>query len=335
MKKYYLFIILLTSSIFGYTQKIHTPGEIVKMMIDSKLSYEITMLDKTIECEDFSNNLNYHDCYRVSTDSGLFTYKIIINDKAKPFYDKAEKYFSSKDMDSALVYYNLALNEDSTLYNVMTYIGQIYGIKKDYDLAIYWYKKVISKNYIDYMAHWFLADIYESNGDIDNAVDEITTAQILNRNNIRIKEAMFRIFKKAKRNTDDWCFNPQVEINKITDHNIKIANSENWSIYAMAKALWAYEPGYRESMGVSSDVYSTLEDKECLGSMLMGIENAKTNIKNDPQLNILKLATLNKHIDDYIMYEIVLPKNPFVAFQLSEDFILGIKDYILEYRFKK
>jgi len=301
-------------------------------MSDSKLSYEIKILDSTINCKDYSDKLNYHDSYRVSTDSGLYTYKFSCNEKSKPLFEKAETFFQSNSLDSALLYYKYSLAADSSLYNVMTYIGQIYGNKGKYKDAIEWYKKAIRHNYIDYMAHWFLADAYLITKDLNGALDEIVIAQILNRNNQKIKKAFSNILDKNKRNTEDWCFNPQIVLNRISDNKISVSLKDNWTGYAMAKALWTYEPGYRESMGVASGQYSTLEDKECLISLLMGIENAKIEIKNDPQLQILKDAADNKYLDEYILYEIVLPKAPFVAYQLPEQTIQSIRKYIIDVR---
>jgi len=335
MRKTILFFICISVWVMGYSQQIHSPMEIIKMMSDSKLSYEIKTFDKTIECKDYSDNLNYHDVYRVATDSGLFTYSYLIKEKAKPLLEVAEFYFKANITDSALIYYKLTLAQDSSLYNVMTYIGQIYGNKGDYANANIWYKKAIAKNYIDYMAHWFLADSYLEINEIDKAIDEIVVAQILNRNNIRIKKSLMNILNKAKRNTTDWCFNPQIEITKVSDVKISIALTDKWTGYAMAKALWLYEPGYKESMGVSKGQYSTIEDKECLISLLIGLENAKIKIKKDPQLMVLKEAAENKNIEEYIFYEIVLPQNPFVAFQLQEKTINDIKNYILNFRYKK
>ena len=335
MKKVTSLLAFLSFLSIGFTQQIHSPAEIFKLLSDSKLSYDIKSLNKSIDCKDYSDKLNYNNCYRVSTDSGLITYKFSINEAAKPFFDKAENFFNSKQPDSALYYYKLTLKWDSSQYNVMTYIGQIYDLLKDQKNAIIWYKKAISKNYIDYMAHWFLADDYLEINDRKNAVDEIVIAQILNRNNPRIKRSMISIFNKVKRNTEDWSFCPQMELTKSSDHKISVAITDKWVGYAMAKALWTYEPGYKESMGVTPGQYSTLEDKECLISLLASIENAKVNIKDDAQLLILKDAAEKKHLEDYILYEIVLPQTPFVAFQLPEQTILSIKDYILTVRNKK
>lgn len=332
MKKLSVVFVFLSFIVCVFSQQIHSPAEIFKIIEGSKLSYEIKILDKPVECKDLSDKINLHDSYRVSTDSGLFTYKITVSNKAKPLFDKAEDFFQSNNADSAMLYYKLSLMADSSLFNAMTYIGQIYGSKGDITNAILWYKKAINNNYIDYMAHWFLADSYLALNDLKNAVDEIVIAQILNRNNPRIKKSMINIFTKAKRNIDEWCFNPQIELNKVSDNKITIAFNNNWTAYAMAKALWTYEPGYRESMGVSERLYSTIEEKECLIALLMGVENAKVKIKNDPQLRILKEAVENKYLNEYILYEIVLPQNPFVGFQLTEELITSIKEYVLNVR---
>jgi len=334
MKKVALLLVLFFAFNRGYSQKIHSNMEIIKIMADSKLVYDIKMLDKPIKVKDNSDKLNYHDCYRVVSDSDLTTNQYNVNELAKPLFDKAESFFKFQKPDSALFYYKSALDADSSLYFIMTYIGQIYEKRGESDNSIYWYKKSISKNYIDYMAHWFLADNLMEKNDLKNAVDEIIIARILNRNNPRIIESMENIFKKAKKNSMDWYFNPQMEIIKTSEKKISIAMNQKWTSYAMAKALWMFEPGYRDSMGVSTGQYSTLEDRECLIALLEGIENAKINIKNEPQFSILKEAALNGHLDSYILYEIVLPQTPFVAFQLPEKTILEIKDYILNVRNK-
>ncbi len=320
---------------YGYSQKIHSTNEILKILSDSKLGYQIKMLDKTISVPDYSDKLNHLNSYRVVNDSAISTYEYKMNDLASQKMQKAEMYYQAKDYDNALLWYKNALEADSSCLFLMTYIGQMYEIKKDRENAIIWFKKAISKNYIDYMAHWFLADNYKAVNDLNSAIDEIAIARILNRNNKRIKSSFDNIFLLARRDTADWYFNPQVEINQLSDTNVSVAMGDKWTGYAMAKALWLYEPGYSESMGVEKGKHSIVEDRECLISLVVAQINAKTKIKNDPQLFVLKQAAENSHLDNYILYEIWLPKNPAVAYQLPEKTINGIKDYILNYRNKK
>ncbi len=335
MKKIVSSFLLLSIVLPALAQKIHTPAEIINIMEKSKVSYEIEMLDLKLECADYTEKLNYHDKYRIETDSGLFTYSYSPNSLAKPYFDKAEQYYNEGKNDFAFTNYQLALKADSGLYLVMTYIGQLYEHNNDYENAIEWYKKAISKNYIDYMAHWFLADALVKRNDLQGAVDHIVIAHILNRNNPRIKDALFRILHAADYTTDDWCFNPQIELSKISDNKVSVKFDSKWTGYAVAKAVWAFEPGYSRSMGVEPGHYSTIEDKECLISLLMGLESSKAKIKKDAQLVVLKKAAEDGYINEYIMYEIMLPPNPDVVNQLSKETIMRISDYLLKYRFAK
>lgn len=343
MVKYILTVVLLVVlSSETYAQKLHTSIEILKMATDSKLTYSFEALNEEIKCIDYSDNIIDQFSYRVTTDSGLFTYPFQVEGKAKVWLDKAESHFAGGNADSALFYYKLAIDVDPKLYFVMTYIGQVYGQKGEYDNAIEWYKKAIRNNYIDYMAHWFLADTYLLTDNLADAVEEITIAQILNRNNPRIKKALATIFKRDKRNTEDWCFNPQVTVKKVSDTKISVAASGEWTGYAIAKALWEYEPGYKESMGVRPGQYSTLEDKESLLTVLVTMENVKNeppkNIKYDftgPQFTRLYDAVYNKYFNEYILFEIVLPRTPQVTYQLPEADINRIKEYLLTIRHKK
>lgn len=334
MKKSILIILLALIILPGYAQKIHSTNEILKIMNDSKIGYQISELSKPITATDYSEKLNYHDSYRLQTDSSILTKQYRLSEKSSAILQKAEMYFQAKDIDNALITYKSVLESDSTLYFVMTYIGQIYEDKGDHTNAIIWYKKAINKNYIDYMAHWFLADNYKAINDLKGAVEEITVARILNRNNRRIKKSFDNIFLKAKRDTTDWYFNPQVEITKVDDKTVNVLMDAKWVGYGMCKALWKCEPGYSESMGEKAGNYSILEDRECLISLLVALTNAKTKTKNDPELQILREAADNKVFDEYLLYDVVLPKMPSVAYQLPEKTISDIKDYILKVRNK-
>lgn len=335
MKKSPLVFALVIIFSTGYSQKVHTPFEILKLLTDSKLSYQVEMLKNPVPKTDYSDKLNRSDIYRVVSDSGINTYLYKLHGEAIENFKKAEAYFKASDDDNAMLWYKNTLGADSSLAFVMTYVGQMYEKKNDHASAINWYKKAVEKNYIDYMAHWFLADNYKSVNDLENAVNEITIARILNRNNPRLKKSFDAIFLKAKRDTTDWQFNPQIEITHPNDSTVKVAMNDKWTGYAMAKALWMYEPGYRESMGVAKGEHSTLEDRECLIALLIGETNAKTKTKGYTELSILKQASENKHLDEYIFYELVLPQTPAYAYQLPEKQILDIKDYILNVRNKK
>ena len=324
-------ITLLTSLAIG--QQIHTPAEIFKLMEKSPVSYELKELKQPVPVPDRSANLNFNDFYRVQSGNEIFTYRYSVNDTVSSYLKKAEDFFQSRQYSFARDMYMMALKLDSTYYQSITYIGQTYEIEGNLDEAITWYQKAIDKNYIDYMAHWFMADAYKVKGELKTAVDEITIAQILNRNNPRILRSLNEIYQLNKLKTKEWVFNPQMEIDSTGPHNVSIASSPDWLGYAMVKALWAYEPGYRESMGVKKNTYSTLEEKECFALLINGF--SKKKLRKHPEYKALNLALDKYMINEYIFYEIILPDNPFAAYQLSEEFINSIKDYVIQIRGSK
>ena len=284
----------------SFGQEIHTPAEIYKIMEKSPISYELAALETEIIAPDRTDNLNYNHYYRVKRNDELITYNYEISEEASKYLKKAEEFFNGNKFQDAREMYFKVLELDSTYYEIMTYIGQTYGIEKDFDKAIEWYKNTIRLNYIDYMAHWFLADAYKVKGEIDKAVDEITIAQILNRNNPRINKSLVEIYNIKKINYSNWVFNPQIQIDSIGINKVKIAFNTDWLGYAMVKAVWLYEPNYKENMGVKDGSFSTLQERESFASLMTGFNKKK--LKKYPEFKALQLALDKKMITEYRLF---------------------------------
>lgn len=330
MKKHLILCAFVFAALTVLAQKIHSPLEILKMLENSDVKYTIMALKEKIPQKDYSEKLNSNNYYRVITDSSIYSmgYK-----NENPFFNRAEELYKTSK-DSALYLYKLAFDADTTMYLALTYAGQVSDLLGDMESAMAYYKKAISKNYIDYMAHWFLADDYLLVGDVKNAVQEIVIAQILNRNNPRIKKSMNEIFAKAKLKMEDWYFTPQIRLQGMPDKSVQLEMDLDWFGYGMAKALWDFEPGYRASMGVDSGAISTTEYRECLISQAISMLNKKAKNKKSAQLQVLQKAVKEHFLQEYILYEVILPETPFVAYQLPENTILSIKDYLLKVRTK-
>jgi len=202
MKKFTVLFSLLIIGINLFGQEIHSSAEILKIMEKSKMTYALEVVESDVLTPDRSKDLNYNFYYRVEKGGEISTLEYEPNEESKEPKKKAEKFFKDGNYVKAREMYLKVLEVDPAFCQVMTYIGQTYGIEKNWEKAIEWYQKTIEKNYIDYMAHWFLADAYAEIGEWDKAVDEITIAQILNRNNPRIKQSMEIIYKKKKLKTE-------------------------------------------------------------------------------------------------------------------------------------
>ena len=331
MRTFTLFSLLLCLATFtSQAQKIHSPAEILKLMESSTMTYSISVMDEVIEPEDRSQDLNFNFVYRKGGKENFSTHEYEISDETAGYSDKAEAYFTKGEYKKAREMYLKALDSDPKYFKVMTYVGQTYGIEKDWKNAIKWYQKTIKANPIDYMAHWFLADCYVETGEPEKALDEITTAIILNRNNPRIKLSFDAIYKLNKLKTSDWVFTPQIVLDSIGPKEVSIKANEHWMGYAMIKAFWAYEPGYAESMGYKPGEFPLTEEKEALLGLYVTADDKKA--KKEPAIKALHAAIEAKMLDAYLFYEIVLPQYPYVAYQLPDGLIDDIKTYVLTVR---
>lgn len=334
--KYLLILTALTFSQSLSAQKgnLHTPAEMIKIAVDSKISYNLSILEKPVDIENYEDNLLGPDYYRVEEKDRIIVKRYDIKGKAKVFFDTAETQFQNNKLTQARDNYLKAYNEDKTLAIALTYAGQVCEHAGNYTEAETLLKKSIDQNYGDYMAHWFLANVYEHNGAIKKAQEEILIAHILNRNNPRIIVALKEILlKDGFKYNNVWQFNPQFMVQK-TDSGITVQYDGIWLGYAIAKALWHYEPGYKESMGVSKDEDITFNqdaEKEGLLSILISAQNNKE--KQLPEsVKALQSATDAKMFQEYLFYEIWLRKRPDLALQLPIKFIKEISEYVLKVR---
>lgn len=325
-----LLLLLLSLQALVFAQEIHTPAEILKILEESELTYMIEQLKEQIEPVDRSDDVNLNNFYRKEGKGEITSHKYVLKEEAEAYASKAEEYFRKGKVKQAREMYLKVLEEDPEYYKVITYIGQTHGIEKDFDKAIKWYKKAIKSNYIDYMAHWFLADAYKEKGRLNDAVKEITIALVLNRNNPRIQKSFNMIYESKKLKTPEWAFTPQMKLDSVGPNKVTLAYGGDWLGYALAKAVWKFEPGYRASMGVKKNTFSTTEEREALAGLVVTFDKKK--LKKNPEFKALKNAIDNKMINEYIFYEILLPQFPFVAYQLPAEFIEEIAQYVLKVR---
>lgn len=292
----------------------------------------MSLLQEPVKPQDYSGKLTTHYVYRVESDKDIQVIEMDVKGKAKENLQYAEYYFSQYRFDDAIEYYEKAFKDDTTAYFLLTYIGQCYLALEELDDAEKYFKKAIKKNYIDYMAHWFLADLYVNKEKINEAVKEITLANIFNRNNPRLLNSLKAIYKHAKMKYKEFQFNPQIKLEKIKSDSVMVCFDKIWMSYAMVKAVWAFEKGYKENMGVSSGSYSITEEIEALGNLYLGLQKTEEDYSMYPDLTVLAKAIEDKMIYPYVMYEIILVNYPHAAFALPKGQIEKLVDYVLKFR---
>ena len=145
---------------------------------------------------------------------------------------------------------------------------------------------------------------------------------------------MERILPKAGYKAPRWCFEPQVLMYRKDDMHVTLKVRPSWFGWGMAKAAWKFEPGYRQaSGGAPVGQYNMTEDKECLATLAFTLSNdTSREWDQQPELAALHKAFMGKMFEEYLLYEIVLPKFPVVVYQLSRSQLDEIKNYLLDVR---
>jgi tetratricopeptide (TPR) repeat protein len=332
MLKKTIFFLVLSVGCFsvGFAQSVHKPAELLKIMKESKISYTLSELYIDINDKDYSQLLNQTNIYHDDSDGHMVAKKLVLSPEAVLEWNAAEKSFSvDSNFKEARKHYKNVTDIQPEYYPAFTRMGETYAKEKDFEKAISSFKKAISKNYVDYWPHWQLAAVYYKEKNYEDAVSEITLAHILDRNNRKIIESMIEIYADAHLIYDDWVFTPQVTIFKGQKENeIKVSSKEGWSGYAIGKAIWSYEPGYPESQGEKQGVPSLIQEKECLLSLLStyNLDKVKTA---DVGVTHLQQAKDNNMMDSFIYYEGFLREQPSYVYQLPNNVIKKMKNYVV------
>ena len=293
---------------------------------DSKTAYSLKFLEKPIPVPDRSKMINIQ-VYREKTADGYVLKSFEPKGEAKKLFDKAESYFGLHQYAKARDAYTLALQEDPKLYSAITYIGQTYGIEENWDKAELWYKKAIEANYVDFLAHWLLADVYKIKGQKEKALDEISIAKVLNRNNPRLEALRKEIYGLNGLNIKNWTFNPQVRMSRDSvTGNVNIVADSIWSYYAFVQAAWFYEPVYK----AKAKKYSMPQAmyRECLMGFLPFIGDKALVDSVDVLKRLVKVIEADK-LDEFVFYDMLLLDYPTASFQLDKKQIEGLKDYLI------
>jgi hypothetical protein len=98
-----------------------------------------------------------------------------------------------------------------------------------------------------------------------------------------------------------------------------------WMYYAFIEAAWKFEPEYKKRAEANKDMGEAMI-KECLAGLLPKIDERKANSKTLARLD--KALSAGK-INSFIMYEIILPDKPSLAYYLDKKQIESLKDYVI------
>ncbi|MBD3179303.1 MAG: hypothetical protein GF417_06720 [Candidatus Latescibacteria bacterium] len=333
---YRIFVILLCSLLSvaltckrGFSEEetgdsdLHTPAEIIRIMEESELIYTIAYYGG--EDSDDDSLVLQPGRYRVEGDSSGM--KVMMEYEYSPVVmghiSRGDSLFSLGKYSEAEAQYHKAWASGNGSYHpALICIGNCHYAVGRYDSAAVYFKEVIGGNFMSYQAHWFLSDSYFYLDRIEEAYRELLTAHLLNINHDSLFRKLKELRKIMGRPWKDWVIQPRYRITE-KDGKIVISAEEKWMGYAMVKAVWRYEPGYRQSMiGHEMDqvLTSTLEEREALLAYLATSQDERiTGIIEDG------------FVDEMLIYEIIARKYPVILVIAENDDFSRVMEYVNKY----
>ena len=323
-----LIMILICGSAFG--EQFYSTEQILKMMIDSPTHYLVSIND-SLSIEPPERVMRYDPIFyqgKLNGESVLM--REDMDQRTQILYDRAETLFMDGDFEMALGFYQTIAEEHPELSLPMAYLGQTYRILGNFPAAKACLIKAVKTNFHNYMAQWFLANIYWSEGKIKQAVNHITLAKILCRNNPMIDLSLTGILQEAKRDTTDLYFEPKVNIYRTHADTVHVEMDPEWVRYAMVKAMWMFEPGFHEEEKCAPEDFNMIEASELYLAQIRPDKAREEKPFTDPILVKLEQAHRKKMDREFVYYEMWLPEHPYAALQIKKAEILAIQKYLLK-----
>lgn len=336
-----LFFMLLTT--FSFPEEWTHFADIVDIVKESgHFDYHITHFDKKIETDKLLSK--YRECnpnQKLVEKNGENLVEIhkptkeVIN-----LLEMAEKLISQKYYDRAMEKLDRAQTRDPDYSRIDVLKGKIYYNRGRYRAAIKQFDMAIKKNPIDFLAYKHRGDCYRKTEKPEKALDDYILSIIYNRNYSDAWDAVKDLGKKMGFITYRSPFVPLYSFQKLDNDKIRIyfddTERTRWMPYSFTKAVWRYEPGFfYEKTGLTEYRPTPEEEIECIRNMTWAYNTFRLHGKSgkDPILDRLERIQYRFFLREFVLFEILSPKNPEILLtpgpRYREDLIDYIKEFVL------
>jgi tetratricopeptide (TPR) repeat protein len=333
----FITLALLTPSAFPADTKadsivvdghIHTCEQIIKMMLDSKMRYDINTVPDSEWADTFkvdTTDQTPTEQYVGTVDGERTILWYHLSDTLMTILDTAEAAFQRQDYASAISGYRRVYELDTLYPRSLVLIGDVFWKLGKLDSACGYFRHAIERNFIDYQAHWFLADALWQMGRKDEAIHEMTIAHLVNMRRSVVISKLAQYRQVVHRDWKIWNFCPKFSMMRdpADSHVVKITTTVEWAPYAMTKALWAFEPGYAEKMlghPLDSNEASILEEKESLVCILA-----------DKKQKQFRKIVDDGYVTAFILYDVLGKTYPQAIAIQSREVIEAVAEYVKKY----
>lgn len=303
--------------------KLHEPAEIMKIMENSALTYELG-IDESLSPVKIESPRVLSDQMLLREDGGNYSLtSYSLSQDGKSLLNSAEDAWAKKDFEAALKGYAQLKEKEPAYWHVSVLIGDVYFGRGDFDKARSCFEEAIKHNFADYQAHWFLADTEWKLGDKAAAIRSLTTAHLLNVNHKILRDKLLSYRTQAERPWKEWTYEPRYAL-KQDGKTIKVSFAKDWLGYAIVKAVWTFEPGYAHGM-VGPDYEKNLitmpEEKEALAA----------EVTTNHEMKHIEKIINDGYASEFIYYELLARRAPEAIVMFPRELFMRLVDYVDTY----
>lgn len=257
--------------------------------------------------------------------------------KIADLFELAAQELENDNYEEVKNLYEKAYKIDSLYFKSASNLGDAWSFLGDYRRAEYYLKRAIQLNDAGYQEYLFLADVYDKTGKKREALDAITYAFMLNKNNPYLLNFLQNILEKNNLclKEDRLQFPFRIKKTGVNECEIQYQTSDGFVWHAMANCLacWEMEPDLQIKLqGEEMFTYKVQMYRECLlsqGYYLDMLKKGGKKLSKEEEAFLEKVR--KKHIDSIVYWEIMAGEEPYIMFMLSAKEKQSIVEYIRKY----
>jgi len=337
MLRFSLFLSIILLPFCLQAQNINTPSDIDKIMKKSDVHYVIDSSSREFPLAILP--LTEKGWFQIQTPEGIQLIHSIVRTQKKSlkYQKKGKKSFLKGKHAKAFNLYMRALSYNEDDIEVLKQLANCKMRLEEYDEALYYLERAFEINKIDFELNQQLSECHRKMNQKEQAIQFITRAHILNRNDAVLLDSLISTYIDGGLIYQNWTFDPQFQVLEGEGNEVVIAAQKKpWQAYAACTAVWTFESEHRERMKqISSDKNEEIKMKECLLNALIAYEKTDEKKEPDPAFETLSKALVERHINDFIDYEITARLAPNDMSSLSTEKIDELVEYVIAYKTQK
>jgi len=296
------------------------PDALLKRVEQSHLIFQVSPFETGVS-DEAASAVELGDRFFIEETRGTITLREYqLRPGVQRLFDEGEEYFKFKAYAEAITSWRAALQLDPSCHFLETMIGDAHFARGDYAQAKKSFQEAIAANRIDYQAHWFLADTCARLGERDAVVPSLLRAHLYNRYNPRVLARLKQTLAENRQRWLDWDFVPQYRLAEANG-KVEVRTQEEWVGYALAKALWKFEPDYPEPGAKEETALNARQERE---AALMYL----AQFKDETRLHGIVAAGF---FNEFSLYETAIRKWPQTARLLPAEDVERLVGYLQQF----